>query len=115
LMSIGSFQKTGVGAFGAAGPVSDSVNVGGDLTLAGGLLNLSRRPNNSVNVSSISVETSGTIALTESELEAVAGGAGSASFDFAATASGKNPAVTGTATIAATPSSASIVGVFIIA
>jgi hypothetical protein len=32
LMSIGSFQKTGVGAFGAAGPVSDSVNVGGDLT-----------------------------------------------------------------------------------
>jgi hypothetical protein len=44
------------------------------------------------------------IELTEDELEAVAGGAGSASLTLSATASGTNAVVSGTGTIATTAS-----------
>jgi hypothetical protein len=52
------------------------------------------------------------IQLTEAELDAVAGGAGSATFSFSNTASGTNPLVSGTLTIATTASSASVSGSF---
>jgi hypothetical protein len=52
------------------------------------------------------------IELTEDELKAVAGGAGSASFSFSSTASGTNATVTGNLTQFTTASSAGQSGSF---
>jgi hypothetical protein len=52
------------------------------------------------------------IELTEAELDAVAGGSGSASFSLTGSASGTNAAVSGTLTIATTASSARLSGSF---
>jgi bacteriocin-like protein len=52
------------------------------------------------------------IVLTEDELEAVSGGAGSATFTFSNTASGTTASVGGTLTIRTTASSASLSGSF---
>ena len=52
------------------------------------------------------------IELSETELDLVSGGAGSATFSFSNTASGTNAAVSGTLNIATTASSASLSGEF---
>jgi hypothetical protein len=52
------------------------------------------------------------IELTEAELDAVAGGSGSASFSFTGSSSGTNAAVSGTLSIATTASSARLSGTF---
>lgn len=52
------------------------------------------------------------IELNEGELDAVVGGAGSASFNFTNTASGTTASVSGTLTVRTTPSSASLSGTF---
>ncbi len=52
------------------------------------------------------------IELSEAELDAVAGGAGSATFSFSNTASGTTATVSGTLNIATTASSASLSGTF---
>ena len=52
------------------------------------------------------------IELTEAELDAIAGGRGSATFAFTNTASGNNAAVSGTLTIATTATSAEVSGSF---
>ena len=52
------------------------------------------------------------IELTEAELDAVCGGAGSASFSFSNTASGTNASVSGTLTIRTTATSAEMSGEF---
>ena len=52
------------------------------------------------------------IELTDAELDAVAGGVGTANFNFSVTASGNFSTISGTLNIATTVSSASVSGSF---